>query len=331
MESGSVRQFLLAEAERNASRPDGAAKTQQFSVNFHTTALAAAARSSLHTISVICARHVMADFVDISEMSSELQLMIGTGSHLDPAELDPLIMLASLRVLQNAAREGLNDDALTILSLLLMVWVRQLRDNPDNGGLVKTTAEDLADLSGWLVDRVLASLQALGPHILIDDLALFAEGDLEIGLATLLHQDGADCSNLLTRYWTAHYVMRMAPKLEAAEEIVAEGLARANDLVGSGERVAKLKARWDAYRAERGGLAHYTVYGAGGDLAAFVDDVSTLEGLHDAVVGLIDPANHGALTFAQECGLLPCTKLQALAISAAELQLNPVETKGVRH
>ncbi|WP_313445400.1 hypothetical protein [Brevundimonas sp.] len=84
----------------------------------------------------------MADFVDISEMSSELQLMIGTGSHLDPAEFDPLIMLASLRVMQNAAREGLNDDALTIVSLLLMVWVRQLRDNPDNGGLVKTTAED---------------------------------------------------------------------------------------------------------------------------------------------------------------------------------------------
>lgn len=43
VESGSVRQLLLAEAERNASRPDGAAKTQQFSVNFHTTALAAAA------------------------------------------------------------------------------------------------------------------------------------------------------------------------------------------------------------------------------------------------------------------------------------------------
>jgi len=176
MESGSVRQLLLAEAERNAPRPDGAAKTQQFSVNFHTTALAAAARSSLHTISVIGARGVMADFVDISEMGSELQLMIGTGSHLDPAELDPLIMLASLRVMQNAAREALNDDALTILSLLLLVWVRQLRDNPDNGGLVKTTAEDLADLSGWLVERVLASLQALAPHILIDDLALFAEG-----------------------------------------------------------------------------------------------------------------------------------------------------------
>ena len=70
---------------------------------------------------------------------------------------------------------------------------------------------------------------------------------------------------------------------------------------------------------------------AGADLAAFLDDVSTLEGLHDAVVGLIDPANHGLLTFAQECGLLACTKLQALAISAAELQLNPVETKGVRH
>ena len=100
---------------------------------------------------------------------------------------------------------------------------------------------------------------------------------------------------------------------------------------GDARRVAKLKARWDAYRAQRGGLAHYTVYGASADLAAFVDDVSTLEGLHDAVVGLIDPANHGPLTFAQECGLLACTKLQALAISAAELQLNPVETKGVRH
>ena len=273
----------------------------------------------------------MADFVDISEMSSELQLMIGTGSHLDPAELDPLIMLASLRVMQNAAREGLKDDALTIVSLLLMVWVRQLRDNPDNGGLVKTTAEDLADLSGWLVDRVLASLQALGPHILIDDLALFAEGDLEIGLAPLLHHRGADCGDLLVRYWTAHYVMRMAPKLEAAEETVAEGLARANDLVGAGERVARLQVRWDAYRAQREGLAHYTVYGASADLAAFVDDVSTLEALNDAVVGLTDPASHGPRTFAQECGLLPCTKLQAHAISAAELQLNPVEAKGVRH
>lgn len=331
MESGSVRQLLLAEAERNAPRPDGAAKTQQFSVNFHTTALAAAARSSLHTISVIGARGVMADFVDISEMGSELQLMIGTGSHLDPAELDPLIMLASLRVMQNAAREGLNDDALTILSLLLLVWVRQLRDNPDNGGLVKTTAEDLADLSGWLVDRVLTSLQALAPHILIDDLALFAEGDLEIGLAPLLHREGADCGDMLIRYWTSHYVMRMGPKLEAAEETVAEGLAQANDLVGAGERVARLQARWDAYRAQRDSFAHYTVAGAGADLAAFVDDVSTLEALNDAVVGLIESANHGPLTFAQECGLLPCTKLQALAISAAGLQLNPVETKGVRH
>jgi len=123
----------------------------------------------------------------------------------------------------------------------------------------------------------------------------------------------------------------MAPKLEAAEETVAEGLARARDLVGAGERVAKLKGRWDAYRAQRDGLAHYTVYGAGAGLAAFVDDVSTLEALHDAVVGLIDPASHGPRTFAQECGLLPCTKLQALAISAAELQLNPVEAGDVRH
>ena len=273
----------------------------------------------------------MTGFADISEMSPQLQLMIGTGSHLDPAELDPLIMLASLTVMQNAARAGLNNDALTTLSLLLMVWVRQLRDNPDNGGLVKTTAEDLADLSGWLVDRVLTSLQALAPHILIDDLALFAEGDLEIGLAPLLHREGADCGDMLIRYWTSHYVMRMGPKLEAAEETVAEGLAQANDLVGAGERVARLQARWDAYRAQRDSFAHYTVAGAGADLAAFVDDVSTLEALNDAVVGLIESANHGPLTFAQECGLLPCTKLQALAISAAGLQLNPVETKGVRH
>lgn len=273
----------------------------------------------------------MTGFADISEMSPQLQLMIGTGSHLDPAELDPLIMLASLTVMQNAARAGLNNDALTTLSLLLMVWVRQLRDNPDNGGLVKTTAEDLADLSGWPVERVLTSLQALAPHILIDDLAMFAEGDLEIGLAPLLQQDSAGCGDLLIRYWTAHYVMRMAPKLEAAEETVSEGLARARDLVGAGERVARLKARWDAYRAQRDGFAHYTVYGVGADLASFVDSVSTLEALHDAVVGLVDPASHGPLTFAQECGLLPCTKLQALAISAAELQLNPVEARDIRH
>ena len=273
----------------------------------------------------------MTGFADISEMSSQLQLMIGTGSHLDPAELDPLIMLASLTVMQSAARAGLDDDALTTLSLLLMVWARQLRDNPDNGGLVKTTAEDLADLSDWPADRVLTALQALAPHILIDDLALFAEGDLEIGLAPLLHHDGARCGDLLIRYWTAHYVMRMGPKLEAAEETVAGGLTRAKDLAGAGERVARLKAPWDAYRAKREGLAHYTVYGTGADLAAFVDDVSTLEALHDAVVGLIDPASHGPRTFAQECGLLPCTKLQALAISAAELQLNLVEAKGVRH
>ncbi|WP_295218470.1 hypothetical protein [uncultured Brevundimonas sp.] len=273
----------------------------------------------------------MTGFADISEMSPQLQLMIGTGSHLDPAELDPLIMLASLMVMQNAARADLDDDALTTLSLLLMVWARQLRDNPDNGGLVKTTAEDLADLSSWPVERVLTSVQALAPHILIDDVALFAEGDLEIGLAPLLRQDGADCGDMLIRYWTAHYVMRMAPKLEAAEETVAEGLARARDLGGVGERVAKLQVRWDTYQAQRDGFTHYTVAGAGADLAAFVDDVSTLEVLNDAVVGLIESANHGPLTFAQECGLLPCTKLQALAISAAELQLNPIETKGVRH
>lgn len=275
----------------------------------------------------------MTGFADISEMSPQLQLMIGTGSHLDPAELDPLIMLASLTVMQNAARAGLDDDALTTLSLLLMLmlWVRQLRDNPDNGELVKTTAEDLADLSGWPVERVLTSLQALAPHILIDDVALFAEGDLEIGLAPLLHQDGADCGDLLIRYWTAHYVMRMGPKLEAAEETVAGGLTRAKALAGAGERVARLQVRWDAYRAQREGVAHYTVYGAGADLAAFVDDVSTLEALHDAVVGLIDPASHGPRTFAQECDLLPCTKLQALAISATELLLDPVEAKGVRH
>ena len=195
---------------------------------------------------------------------------------------------------------------------------------------MKKTAEDLADLSGWLVERVLASLQALAPHILIDDLALFAEGDLEIGLAPLLHHGGADCGDLLVRYWTAHYVMRMAPKLEAAEQTVAEGLARAKDLVGAGERVTGLLVHWDAYQAQRDGFAHYTVAGAGADLAAFADDVSTLEALNDAVVGLIESANHGALTFAQGCGLLPCTKLQALAISAAELQLNPVEARGVR-
>ncbi|WP_269219007.1 hypothetical protein [Brevundimonas vesicularis] len=273
----------------------------------------------------------MTGFADISEMSPQLQLMIGTGSHLDPAELDPLIMLASLTIMKNAGRAGLGDDALTTLSLLLMVWTRLLRDNPDNGGLVKTSAEDLADLSGWPVERVHASLQALGPHILIDDLALFAAGDLEIGFAPLLHQDGADCGETLIRYWTAHYVMRMGPKLEAAVETIAEGLARAKDMDGAGERVARLKARWYAHRAQRDGLAHYTVYGVGADLASFVDSVSTLEALHDAVVGLVDPASHGPLTFAQECGLLPCTKLQALAISAAEPQLNPVEARDIRH
>ncbi|MFN6981082.1 MAG: hypothetical protein ACK4NU_04065 [Brevundimonas sp.] len=273
----------------------------------------------------------MADFVDISELSPELQLMIGSGSHLDPSELDPLIMLASLRIMQNAARTELDDDALTTLSLLLMVWVRQLRDNPDNGGLVKTTAEDLADRSGWPVARVLTSLQALAPHILIDDVALFGDGDLEIGLAPLVDGNGTACGDLLIRYWTAHYVMRMGPKLEAAEETVAGGLERAREVAVAGHRFGTLQARWDAYRAKREGLAHYTVYGAGADLAAFVDDVSTLEALHDAVVGLIDPASHGPRTFAQECDLLPCTKLQALAISAAELQLNPIEAKGVRH
>jgi hypothetical protein len=123
----------------------------------------------------------------------------------------------------------------------------------------------------------------------------------------------------------------MGPKLEAAEETVAGGLDRAREVAGAGPRLETLQARWDAYRAKREGLAHYTVDGAGTDLAAFVDDASTLEALHDAVVGLIDPASHGPLTFAQECGLLPCTKLQALAIGAAELQLNHIEAKSVRH
>ena len=57
---------------------------------------------SLHTISVILRTTRMTGFADISEMSPQLQLMIGTGSHLDPAEPDPLIMLASLTVMQNA-------------------------------------------------------------------------------------------------------------------------------------------------------------------------------------------------------------------------------------
>lgn len=55
----------------------------------------------------------MTGFADISEMSPQLQLMIGTGSHLDPAELDPMIMVASLTVMQNAAGAGLDDDALS--------------------------------------------------------------------------------------------------------------------------------------------------------------------------------------------------------------------------
>jgi hypothetical protein len=49
----------------------------------------------------------MAGFADISEMSPQLQLMIGTGSHLDPAELDPLIMLASLTIMKNAGRANI--------------------------------------------------------------------------------------------------------------------------------------------------------------------------------------------------------------------------------
>lgn len=107
----------------------------------------------------------MADFVDISEMSSELQLMIGTASHLDPAELNPFIMAASLRAMQNAAYEGIDDDALTTLSLLLMVWVRQLRHNPDNGGLVKTTAEYLAIFQAgrWKGAHILAGTGAAYP------------------------------------------------------------------------------------------------------------------------------------------------------------------------
>lgn len=123
----------------------------------------------------------------------------------------------------------------------------------------------------------------------------------------------------------------MGPKLEAAQETVAGGLTRAKDLAGGGERVARLQVRGDVYRAQREGLDHYPVDGAVADLAALVDDASTLEALHNAVVGLIDPASHGPRTFAQECGLPPCTKLQAPAISAAELQLNAVEAKGAPH
>ena len=109
-------------------------------------------------------------------MSAKLQLMIGTDSHLDPAELDPLIMFASLEVMRNATRAGLGDDAVHVVSLLLMIWHGQLRDDPDNGAWVETTSDHLADLSDWSTAQTLTALRTLSVHVIVDDQVLFDEG-----------------------------------------------------------------------------------------------------------------------------------------------------------
>ena len=259
----------------------------------------------------------MSHSTDVSEMSAKLQLMIGTDSHLDPAELDPLIMFVSLEVMRNATRAGLGDDALHVVSVLLMIWNNQLRDDPDNGAWVKTTSDHLADLSGWSTTRILTALRTLSAHVIVDDQALFGEGDLEIGLTPLLDAEGGDFGAVLTRYWAATYVSRLRREVQEAEETVEDALKRAEGMPDAGSRLTKLQARWEAYLDQRRLVAEDAFGAAVANLADYVDEVSALEALFDAAVGLTYPAQHTPRTFAQEHRLLPCTRLQALAISAS--------------
>ena len=97
---------------------------------------------------------------------SPLDCVIGEDIHLDDADLQVLLQLASLDAIRRAVALGLGVEGAQILQVLLMIWQRTSRMRSVGSYSVSTLDADLEDLTGLDEMHVHEGLrQLVGAHL----------------------------------------------------------------------------------------------------------------------------------------------------------------------
>ena len=245
---------------------------------------------------------------------SPLGCVIGGDSHLDDADLQALLQLASLDAMRRAVALGLGLEGAQVLQVLLMIWQRPSRMRSEKPYIVSTLAAHLEDLTGLDEMHVHEGLRQLVGFVRVDDLDLYLSGDVELCLEPLLNGGDGQLAKRLDTFWRTSYACRRIEAATEAKEAIDVYLAQAEARVpvGAREWLTMLQARWNRFESNRRFAAPVDVLEVANHLPAFEQEIAELATIHDSVTGLLGRADEVASLFGEYHPVSTGSRLQAM-------------------
>ena len=256
---------------------------------------------------------------------SPLDCVIGEDTHLDDADLQVLLQLASLDAMRRAVALGLGVEGAQVLQVLLMIWQRPSRLRSTRSYIVSALDADLEDLTGLDEMHVHEGLRQLVGFVRVDDLDLYLSGDVELSLEPLLNGGDGALAKRLDTFWRTSYVRRRMEAVSEAEDAIDVHLAQteARATVSARERLTVLQARWARFAANRRFKTPLDVQEIADHLPEFELEVAELEAIHDGLTGLLARPDECTRLFAERHPVSTGSRLQAMRARPRVIQERP--------
>lgn len=257
---------------------------------------------------------------------SPLDCVIGEDTHLDDADLQVLLQLASLDAMRRAVALGLGVEGAQVLQVLLMIWQRPSRLRSTRSYIVSALDADLEDLTDLDEMHVHEGLRQLVGFVRVDDLDLYLSGDVELSLEPLLNGGDGALAKRLDTFWRTSYVRRRMEAVSEAEDAIDVHLAQteARATVSARERLTVLQARWARFAANRRFKTPLDVQEIADHLPEFELEVAELEAIHDGLTGLLARPDECTRLFAERHPVSTGSRLQAMRARPRVIQERPV-------
>lgn len=245
---------------------------------------------------------------------SPLDCVIGEDTHLDDADLQVLLQLASLDAMRRAVAMGLGVEGAQVLQVLLMIWQRPSRLRSASSYIVSTLDAHLEDLTGLDEMHVHEGLRQLVGFVRVDDLDLYLSGDVELSLEPLLNGGDGALAKRLDTFWRTSYARRRMEAVSEAEDAIDVYLAQteARATVSARERLTMLQARWARFVANRRFKTPLDVQEVLCHLPEFEAEVTELAAIHDGLTGLLARTDERTMLFAERHPVSTGSRLQAM-------------------
>ncbi len=245
---------------------------------------------------------------------SPLDCVIGEDTHLDDADLQVLLQLASLDAMRRAVALGLGVEGAQVLQVLLMIWQRPSRMRSTVSYIVSALDADLEDLTGLDEMHVHEGLRQLVGFVWVDDLDLYLSGDVELSLEPLLNGGDGGLAKRLDTFWRTSYARRRMEAVSEAEDAIDVYLVQADTraTAGARERLTMLQARWARFAANRRFKTPLNVQEVLSHLPEFETEVTELAVIHDGLTGLLVRPDEYAVLFAERYPVTTGSRIQAM-------------------